>query len=197
MPFGYSIGNHCAFILDIPIKSLVGVNPVKIVRPAGRQLNSRLPGCSKLYIDSLEANITRHCLLEGLFDVHNGKFSDKKRARRVIIIGEEGKAYMQRTEKICRKIKCCRTPFSLEAEIWIRHVQVYYSLLQYHKGKIKNRGNLKQAAWQCNIPDPLQLLIQVITHRLEACKKVCIFYHEHGKQFRRKHLENRKKIAQE
>ena len=31
MPFGYSIGDHRAFILDIPIKSLVGVNPVKIV----------------------------------------------------------------------------------------------------------------------------------------------------------------------
>jgi hypothetical protein len=40
-------------------------------------------------------------------------------------------------------------------------------------------------------------LIQEITHRLEACKKECIFYQEHGKLFRRKHLENRKKIAQE
>jgi hypothetical protein len=47
MPFGYSIGDHHAFILDIPIQSLVGINPVKIVRPAGRRLNSRLPGCSQ------------------------------------------------------------------------------------------------------------------------------------------------------
>ncbi len=36
MPFVYGIGNHRAFILDIPIKSLVGVDSVKIVRPAGR-----------------------------------------------------------------------------------------------------------------------------------------------------------------
>jgi hypothetical protein len=36
MPFGYGIGDHRAFILDIPIESLVGENPVKIVRPAGR-----------------------------------------------------------------------------------------------------------------------------------------------------------------
>jgi hypothetical protein len=64
MPFGYGIDNHCAFILNIPIKSLVGVDPVKIVRPAGRQLNSRLSGCSKSYIDNLEANITWHRLLE-------------------------------------------------------------------------------------------------------------------------------------
>ncbi len=47
MPFGYGIGDHRAFIIDIPIKSLVGVDPVKIVRPAGRRLNSQLPGCSQ------------------------------------------------------------------------------------------------------------------------------------------------------
>jgi hypothetical protein len=40
-------------------------------------------------------------------------------------------------------------------------------------------------------------LIQEITHRLEACKKELIFYQEHGKCFRQKHLENREKIAQE
>jgi hypothetical protein len=34
MPFGYGAGDHRTYILDIPIKSLVGVNPVKIVRPA-------------------------------------------------------------------------------------------------------------------------------------------------------------------
>jgi hypothetical protein len=38
--------------------------------------------------------------------------------------------------------------------------------------------------------------IQEITHRLKACKRECIFYQEHGKQFRRKHLENRKKVVQ-
>jgi hypothetical protein len=64
MPFGYGVGDPCTYILDIPIKSLVAVNPVKIVRPASRQLNSRLPGCSKAYITSLEGNITHHRLLE-------------------------------------------------------------------------------------------------------------------------------------
>ncbi len=94
-------------------------------------------------------------------------------------------------------IKCCRIPFSPEAAIWIRRVQVYYSILRYHKGKIKNCGNLKQAAQCCNIPNPLNILIQELTHRLEACKKACVFYQEHGKRFRRKHLEEWRQIAQE
>jgi hypothetical protein len=104
---------------------------------------------------------------------------------------------MRCAEKICRKIRCCCIPFSPKVAIWIRQVQVYYSLLWYHKGKINNHGNLKQVAQRCNIPDPLLLLIQEITNRVEACKKECVFYQEHGRQFKRKHLENQKKIAQE
>jgi hypothetical protein len=115
----------------------------------------------------------------------------------VIIIDEEGKAYMHRAEKICRKIKCCCIPFSPEASIWIRRVQVYYSLLWYHKGKIKNHGNLKQAARRCKILNPLSLSIQEITVHLEACRKECAFYKEHGKQIQQRHLENRKRIALE
>jgi hypothetical protein len=82
MPFSYGIGDHCAFILDIPIKSLVGVEPVKIVQPAGRQLTSRLPGCSKVHINSLEANIVKHCLLKQLYKVHTGSYSDEEKQER-------------------------------------------------------------------------------------------------------------------
>jgi hypothetical protein len=125
MPFGYGVDDHRAFIVNIPIESLVDINPVKIVCPAGRRLNSRLPGCSKVYIDSLESNIIRHRLLERLHEAHTGAYSNSERAWRVIMIKEEGKTYMRHAEKICRKIKCCQIPFSPEAAIWICHVQVY------------------------------------------------------------------------
>ncbi len=104
---------------------------------------------------------------------------------------------MRQAEKICRKVKCCCILFSPEELIWIWHIQVYYLLLRYHKGKIKNHGNLKQAARHCNIPNPLSLSIKEITVHLEACRKECAFYQKHGKQFRRCHLENRKRIALE
>ena len=104
---------------------------------------------------------------------------------------------MRRAEKKSRKIKCCRIPFFPEAAIWIRKIQVYYSILRYHKRKIKNRGNLKRAARQCNITNPLTMPIKEIVLRLKACKKECSFYREHGKQFRWKHLEERKWAAKE
>jgi hypothetical protein len=197
MPFGYGVGDHRAFILDIPLESLVGTHPVRIVRPASRRLNSRIPGCGKAYIQSLENNIIRHHLIERLHEAHTGDYTAAERAKRVTIIDEEGKAYMRHAEKICRKIKSCRIPFSPEAALWIRRVQVYYSLLRYHRGRVKNRGNLKRAARRCNIPHPLSLTIAEIYDRLKECKRECAFYEEHGKRFRQKHLNARLQLAQE
>jgi hypothetical protein len=85
----------------------------------------------------------------------------------VLAIDEEGKAYMRHAEKICCKIKSCLIPFSPEASIWIRQVQVYYSLLRYHKGQVKNQGNLKRAARRCNIPNPMSLSVAEIYERLK------------------------------
>ncbi len=81
--------------------------------------------------------------------------------------------------------------------LWIRRARVYQSFIRFHKGRIKNRGNLKRAARQCNISNPLGMSIQEIALRLKECKKECLFYQEHGKRFRWKHLETRKKAAQD
>ncbi len=190
MPFGFGVGNHRAFILDIPLESLVGINPVKIVRPASRRLNSCLPECGKAYIASLESNIVQQRLLEHLQAAHTGGFPAEETARRVITIDKEGKTYMRHAEKIFRKIKCCKILFSPEASIWICRVQVYYSLLQYHLGRIKHCGNLKRAARKCNTPNPLSLSIPNILACLRDCKRACTFYQDHGQCFYRKHLNN-------
>jgi hypothetical protein len=70
-------------------------------------------------------------------------------------------------------------------------------LLGYHKGQVKNQGNLKRAARRCNIPNPLSLSVTEIYERLNECKKECLFFQEHGKRFRQKHLNNWLGIAQE
>jgi hypothetical protein len=190
MLFRYGVGDHRAFVLDIPLQLLVGVNPVQILHPASRRLTSRPPGCGKVYVRSLKENIIQHRLIEQLHNAHMGEYSAAEQARKVLAIDEEGKAYMRHVEKICCKIKSFWIPFSPKASIWIRQVQVYYSLLQYHKGRVKNQGNLKRAARQCNIPNPLSLSVAEINERLKECKKECLFFQEHGKRFRRKHLNN-------
>jgi hypothetical protein len=120
-----------------------------------------------------------------------GGYTAEKQARKIIIIDDEGKEYMRHTEKICCKIKLCCIPFSPKASIWIRQVQVYYSLLRYHKRRVNNWGNLKRATRRCNIPNPLSLTIAEIYGQLKECKKECIFFQEHRKRYQQKHLNNR------
>jgi hypothetical protein len=101
MPFGYGVGDYRAIILNIPLVSLVGENPVKIEQPASCCLNSRLPGCGNEHVRSLESNIIQQHLLEHLHAAHMGNRTPEERARKVTIINEEGKTYMRHAEKIC------------------------------------------------------------------------------------------------
>jgi hypothetical protein len=124
MPFGYGVGNHWMFVLDITLKSLIGKRPTKIVCPALRRLNSKIPHCIDAYNKSLEDNIVRHHLIKKLHEVHVSNLMQQEKTMRVGSIDKAGKEYMKHAEKVCRKIKCCRIPFSPEASIWIRRAQV-------------------------------------------------------------------------
>ena len=59
MPFGYGIGDHRMFILDVTMESLVGKKPIKVVHSASRRLNSKIkmPRCGISYVNILERNI--------------------------------------------------------------------------------------------------------------------------------------------
>jgi hypothetical protein len=41
MPFGYGVGNHCMFVLDIVLESLLGKAPTKIVHPASKRSKAK------------------------------------------------------------------------------------------------------------------------------------------------------------
>jgi hypothetical protein len=81
MPFGYGIGDHQMFILDITLESLVRRNPTKVVRPASWRLISKVPSCGEVYVQSLERNIIQHRLLERLNKVHHSNLPREKKRR--------------------------------------------------------------------------------------------------------------------
>ncbi len=197
MPFGYGIRDHRMFVLDITMESLVGKNPTKAVRPASRQLNSKLPRCGKAYNKSLESNIVQHRLLERLSEAHRSNLATNKKIEVINNIDWEGRDYMKHTEKWCRKIKCCRISYSPELAIQIRRAQVYYSIIRWHEGKIQNKGNLKRADRRCNIQNPLGMSMAEVLLRVEECKRECKFYQEHGRRFQNKHLAEWMRLAQE
>jgi hypothetical protein len=81
--------------------------------------------------------------------------------------------------------------------MWIKRTQVYKSILKYHAGRIRNRGNLKRAARRCGIDHPLSIPIREIYIRLQTCISQCDHFLKHGRYCRRKHLYNRLDAAKE
>ena len=80
---------------------------------------------------------------------------------------------MRRAEKKCRRIRSGRIPFSPEASIWIKRTQCYRSILRWHAGQIKNRGNLKRTARRVGIREPLKLSVEEVKAILEYYKERC------------------------
>ena len=195
MPVGYGIGDHRMFIIDIPLICLVGEDPIKVVPASARRLNCRLPYCEENYIEDLEGNIIQHRLIERLKEAHTKSSTFEEVAKKVIKIDTEGEQYMKHAEKICRKLKSCKIPFSPEASIWLCRVQVYNSLLKLHKGKIRNKGNLKRTARR--IERAFSLTVPEILEKLKHCESQCEYFKRHGKKYRYRHLAKRAQAARD
>jgi hypothetical protein len=97
---------------------------------------------------------------------------------------------MLNTERKCCRIRSGRIPFLLKSTLWIRHSQVYRSLLRYHEGFIRNQGNLKWTAQWCGINNYFSIPLDEIKLRLKVCTQSCEFFRKHGKEYWRKHLNN-------
>lgn len=189
MPAGFGIGDHRLFVLDILTSSIVGDQSHRIVRPKARRLNTKIPGVASAYRSRLEKAIIKHRIIERLGNAHDNAIDNCDAARQINAIDNECGQYMASAEKKCRKIKSGRIPFSPEAALWIQQCQVYRSILRYHEGKIRNRGNLKRTARRCGIEHPLQIPIAEVHVRIRRCREKCDYFRAHGEKFRKKHLQ--------
>ena len=197
MPAGFGIGDHRLFVIDICTSSLIGLQPQKIVRPKARRLNTRIPGAASAYQERFERLLLRHRIIERIGRAHEESKDNHEATERINAIDREAGQYMLSSEKKCRKIKSGRITFSPEAALWIRRSQVYRSILRYHEGKIRNRGNLKRTARRCGIERPLELSFDEIQARLLVCREHCEYFRNEGHKFRHRHLQNRLVAARE
>ena len=197
MPCGYGVGDHCLFIVDFLASSLVGDTPLKIVRPAARRLNTRLPKVAERYAKEVEALVIRHRLIERIGAVHESEMGKKWIQGEMNAIDKECGQYMLGAEKRCRKIRSGVIPFSPEAVRWIRRAQVYRSLLQFMAGRRKNKGNLRRLARRVGIARPFQMSQEELKIRLRTCKGKCQALKKTGWLARRRFLRARSLEAQQ
>jgi hypothetical protein len=167
---------------------MIGTCPPKIVCPALRRLNTKIPGCALRYNRALQKNILHHQLLELMINVAKSHENKETISAQLNQLDWEGEQYMKHAEKKCCRIKFGRIPFSPEASLWIHQCQVYHSLLRWHAGKIRNQGNLKHTTRICWIEAPFFLLVEELKLWLEICKQKCDYFRKHGKWHRQQHL---------
>jgi hypothetical protein len=180
MPVGYGVSDHRLFVVDFSTAAMIGTCPPKIVRPALRRLNTKIPGCALWYNRALQKNILRHRLLERMINVAKSHKSKETILAQLNQLDREGEQYMKHTEKKCRRIKSGCIPFPPEASLWIRQCQVYRSLLRWHAGKIRNQGNLKGTTRSCWIEAPFFLSVEELKLQLKICKQKFDYYRKHG-----------------
>jgi hypothetical protein len=198
MPAGYGVGDHRLFVVDFQTRSLIGEAPFRVKRFTTRHLNTKVSsGAMKKHISRLEDSLDCHQLIECLGQLHTTSNSKEAFHKGLNKLDKQSKDIMLNAEKKCCCIKSGRIPFSPEAALWICRTQVYRSLLRYHGGLIQNRGNLKQTSRCCGILNCLALLVEEVLLRLKICLKQCYHFRKHGKQYRRKHLHDCLRNAQE
>ena len=195
MPVGYGIGDRRMFIIDFITSDIIGSNPPKVVRPTARRLINELPGVTTRYNEALNKQIEVHRLIETAGQLDRSNCSERKYIKGLIRLDTELTHYMRYAEKRCRKFKSGCILFLPEASLWIKKTQVYRSLLKYHAGKIRNRGNLKRSARRCGIENTLSIPPKVLYERIKVCVEQCDYFRKHGKPHQRKHLNNRLQVA--
>ncbi len=124
MPCGYGIGDHRLFVIDFLTSSLVGDSPLKVLRPAARRLNTRIPKVAESYSLRLEEIIVKHKLIEQVGEIYDQKKSRQWTQDSMNRIDKESWQYMIAAEKKCRKIRSGVIPFSPKSVRWIRRTKV-------------------------------------------------------------------------
>jgi hypothetical protein len=119
MPAGYGIGDHRLFMINFSMMDIIGKSPPRIVRPASRRLNTKIPRVVAEYARILEKKILKHRLIERTGAAHTSSKSRRKVVKCLNRLDNELGQYMRHAEKKCRKIKSGRIPFLPEASQWI------------------------------------------------------------------------------
>ena len=170
--------------------TLIGMAPPCVIWAQARRLNTNIPRADDKYVDKLEKEILQHNIIPRLGAAHKSSSVKAIVKERVDKTDKETKHYMTNAEKKCRRIKAGQIPFSQDSAVWIRCCHVYRFTLRYHAGLIRNRGNLKRAAWRCGIERVLQLPLHEVRVRLKICKNKCAYFWRHGHRYQQKHLNN-------
>jgi hypothetical protein len=101
MPIGFGVDNHHMYIIDFQESSMVGAAPFRVQRFISRRLNTKVSkeGTQK-YVERLEVNIAKHCLIEKLGILHT-QYSKRRPQQELNKLDQQSRDFMLSLEKKC------------------------------------------------------------------------------------------------
>ncbi len=165
LTFTESPGDHPSFILDVSMRSLLGVHRYKVCRPISHRLVTSQESSVKRYNAIIREQFEIHCIEERLNAVDNMTqycgYPLPPWLRLMII-----KLYKQMTEirihaeKKFRKILRPDDDFSPTIQMWYNRIHAYLQLIRLKEGKTENMGNILRFAHRQHINDPKGLMME-------------------------------------
>jgi hypothetical protein len=151
LTFAESPGDHCSFILDVSMHSLLGVHRYKVCHSVSRRLVISQESSVKRYNAIIREQFKIHRIEEHLNAVNNMTrycgYPLPPWLRSMII-----KLYRQMTEtrihdkKKFREILRPDDNFSPTIQMWYNRIHAYLQLIIMKEGKTKNTGNILRFA---------------------------------------------------
>jgi hypothetical protein len=153
------LGDHRFAVIDVKASTLVGENPLKVVRPPARRLSCAIPSAVDRYTALLNKHLARHKVLSQLHDlylVRNGDFTTAQRRHleRLDRVRTEGMLF---AEKKCRKLAMGLVAFSPEVDLARKRRALWKLVVKKRQGKRVSSSLIRRKARQLGISCPLSV----------------------------------------
>ncbi len=103
MPAGYGIRDHRLFVINFASQDIIGDLAPKVVRPASRRLNTKIPRAAEKYAELLEQKIAKHRLIERLGGANSKIRSKRSLTRSLNQLDKKLGQYMRYAENSAAK----------------------------------------------------------------------------------------------
>ncbi len=170
-PHGAGVGNHRFQLQDFNAHTVLGIDYPKTVQPQGRALCCRVECTVKWYNKVLTRLLIHHRLFEKLeFLQTNNHFMSADAFQTLFNRWDmEVTQLMLALEKRCNKFCDGSIEFSPITGIWIRCLQAYRWVQQFHENKVAHGGNLFQTCRCLNIASQLVLTPAQVVLNVHEC----------------------------
>ena len=172
-PHGAGIGDHRFQVHNFDAHSVLGTEYPSTVQPLGRALCCKVARTVKNYNTVLKQLHVHHRSFEKLEFLQQNQLNMSAVEFQLMFNQWDGEVtrLMLGLEKCCNKFRDGSIEFSPVIGLWIRRIQVYRWIRQYHEGRVEHTGNLFRACRRLFVSPPTSLSPYQVTACKEDCKR--------------------------